>query len=107
MAEDLDGNIWAGTDQGPVIYYNAGSIFEPDFRAGRIKVPRNDGSGLADYMLGTETITSIAVDGANRKWLGTKSSGAYLLSADGTDDAEKLQYREQPALFGFDSISGR
>jgi ligand-binding sensor domain-containing protein len=34
-------------------------------------------------MLGTETITSISVDGANRKWLGTASSGAYLLSPDG------------------------
>ena len=84
LAEDLDGNIWVGTDQGPVIYSNTGRIFSEDPRCSRIKVPRNDGSGLADYMLGTETITSIAVDGANRKWLGTAGSGAYLLSADGT-----------------------
>ncbi|MBN2632351.1 MAG: T9SS type A sorting domain-containing protein [Bacteroidales bacterium] len=84
ITEDLDGNIWIGTDQGPVIYYNPGRILEDDIRAYRIKIPRNDGSGLADYMLGTETITSIAVDGANRKWLGTASSGAYLLSPDGT-----------------------
>jgi ligand-binding sensor domain-containing protein len=35
-------------------------------------------------MLGTEIITSINVDGANRKWLSTFSSGAYLLSADGS-----------------------
>jgi hypothetical protein len=35
-------------------------------------------------MLGTEIITSMAVDGANRKWVGTFNSGAYLLSADGT-----------------------
>lgn len=84
IAEDLDGNIWVGTDQGPVIYYNPDRIFESDIKAYRIKIPRNDGSGLADYMLGTETITSIAVDGSNRKWLGTAGSGAYLLSADGT-----------------------
>lgn len=83
-AEDLDGRIWIGTDQGPVIYYNPDRIFEDNVKGYRIKVPRSDGSGLADYMLGTESITSIAVDGANRKWLATKNSGAYLLSADGT-----------------------
>lgn len=84
IAEDLEGNVWVGTDQGPAIYYNPGQIFTDDPRAFRIKIPRDDGTGLADYMLGTEIITSIAVDGANRKWLSTFSSGAYLLSADGT-----------------------
>jgi len=92
IAEDLEGNIWLGTDQGPVIYYNPEKVFEDDLRAFRIKIPRNDGTGLADYMLGTETITSIAIDGANRKWLGTASSGAYLLSPDGTLQA--LNYNE-------------
>lgn len=84
ITEDLDGNIWVGTDQGPAIYYNPSKVFDEDLRAFRVKVPRNDGSGLADYMLGTEIISSVAVDGANRKWLGTYNSGVYLLSADGT-----------------------
>jgi ligand-binding sensor domain-containing protein len=92
IAEDLEGNIWVGTDEGPVIYYNPSRIFDNDLRAYRIKIPRNDGSGLADYMLGTETITSIAVDGANRKWLGTASSGAYLLSPDGMQ--QLINYNE-------------
>jgi len=83
FAEDLDGNIWIGTDQGPVVYYSPERIFSTDLKAYRIKIPRNDGSGLADYMLGTEAITAIAVDGANRKWIGTANSGAYLLSPDG------------------------
>ncbi len=98
IAEDLDGNIWVGTDQGPFIYYNPDKIFEEDTRAYRIKVPRDDGSGLADYMLGTETITSIAVDGANRKWLGTQSSGAYLLSPDGTIRIENHNMQNSPIL---------
>ncbi len=102
-AEDLDGNIWIGTDQGPVIYYNTENIFEDDARGYRIKVPRNDGSGLADYMLGTESITSIAVDGANRKWLGTKSSGVYQLSADGTTMIKN--YTEQNSPLFSDSIA--
>lgn len=92
IAEDLEGNLWIGTDEGPVIYYNPSRIFDDDLKAYRIKIPRNDGSGLADYMLGTETITSIAVDGANRKWLGTASSGAYLLSPDGMQ--QLINYKE-------------
>ena len=98
IAEDLDGNIWVGTDQGPFVYYNPGEIFEDDIRAYRIKVPRDDGSGLADYVLATEAITSIAIDGANRKWLGTQSSGAYLLSPDGTIRIKNYNMQNSPIL---------
>lgn len=93
IAEDLDGNIWVGSDQGPLIYSNPDNIFSDDPRAFRAKISRNDGTGRADYMLGTEIITSIAVDGANRKWVGTFSSGAYLLSPDGTKQV--LNYNEE------------
>jgi len=96
IAEDLDGNIWVGTDQGPLIYYNPEKVFNDDLKAFRIKIPRNDGSGLADYMLGTETITSISVDGANRKWIGTASSGAYLLSPDGTSQIRNYNEANSP-----------
>jgi len=98
IAEDLDGNIWVGTDQGPLIYYNPGRIFEEDIRAFRIKIPRDDGSGFADYILATEAITTIAVDGANRKWLGTQSSGAYLLSPDGTTRLKNYNMQNSPIL---------
>jgi len=98
IAEDLDGNIWVGTDQGPLIYYNPENIFENDLNAYRIKIPRDDGSGLADIMLGTESITSIAVDGANRKWLGTLSSGAYYLSPDGTILIRNYNEQNSPIL---------
>jgi ligand-binding sensor domain-containing protein len=98
IAEDLEGNIWVGTDQGPVIYFNPDNVFNSDLKASRIKVPRNDGTNLADYMLKTETITSIAVDGANRKWLATASSGAYLLSADGTTQIKNFNEQNSPLL---------
>jgi len=111
-AEDLEGNIWIGTDHGPVIYYNTEQIFEEDVKGYRIKVPRIDGSGLADYMLGAETITAIAVDGANRKWLGTKNSGVYLVSADATtiiknfNDLNSPLYSDSIASVAVDNISG-
>lgn len=98
FAEDLDGNIWIGTDQGPLIYYNPENVFDTDLKASRIKIPRNDGTNLADIMLKTETITSVAVDGANRKWLGTSGSGAYLLSPDGTVQIKNFNEQNSPIL---------
>jgi hypothetical protein len=98
IAEDLDGNIWVGTDQGPLIYYNPEKVFDEDLKAFRIKIPRNDGTDLADFMLGTEMITTIAIDGANRKWLGTYSSGAYLLSSDGTTRIKNYNEQNSPIL---------
>jgi len=98
LAEDLDGYIWVGTDQGPLIYYNPEKVFDNDLNAFRIKVPRNDGSGLADYLLNTEVITSIAVDGANRKWIGTNSSGVYHLSPDGTNRLKNFNETNSPIL---------
>ena len=98
IAEDLDGNIWVGTDQGPFVYYNPEKVFDDNLKANRIKIPRNDGSGLVDYMLRYETITAIAIDGANRKWLGTYSSGAYHLSPDGTILLKNYNEQNSPLL---------
>lgn len=99
IASDLDGVIWVGTDQGPFLYYNPEKIFEEEIIYGfRIKIPRNDGSDLADYMLKTETITAIAIDGGNRKWLGTQGSGVYLLSPDGTRQIAHYDEENSPLL---------
>lgn len=86
IAEDRSGNIWIGTDHGPAIFYTPWRIFDSDLRAYRVKIPRNDGSGLADILLATETITTIATDGGNRKWFGTNRSGVYLVN----DDSDRL-----------------
>jgi hypothetical protein len=98
IAEDLDGNIWVGTDHGPFIYYNPEKVFDEELFAVRTKIPRNDGTNLADYILETETVTSIAIDGANRKWLGTYSSGAYLISADGSASLKNYNMENSPLL---------
>jgi len=99
IAEDLEGDIWVGTNQGPLVYYNPENIFlEGTLTAQRIKVPRNDGSGLADYLLGTETITSIAVDGANRKWIGTADAGVFLLTEDGLQEIHHFNESNSPLL---------
>ncbi len=98
IATDSDGNIWVGTDMGPAVFYNPGKAFTSDIRATRIKIPRNDGSGLADYLLGTETVTAIAADGANRKWFGTLSSGAFLMSDDARKEMVHFSTSNSPLL---------
>jgi len=98
IAEDLDGNIWIGTDQGPAVFYNPDQVFDREIFAFRVKIPRNDGTGLADYLLETEIITAIAIDGGNRKWLGTNSSGAFLISEDGRDLIRNYNESNSPVL---------
>ena len=83
--EDINGNVWLGTTSGPIVLSNISNIMNTNYRCTRVKVPRNDGTDYADYLLEDETINAIVVDGANRKWLGTANSGVYLVSEDGTE----------------------
>nr|WP_321407377.1 two-component regulator propeller domain-containing protein [uncultured Carboxylicivirga sp.] len=97
ITEDKNGYIWLGTDNGVVVYYRPWAIFSDDYPiASRIKIPRNDGSNLADYLLENENITCITVDGANRKWIGTQNSGLFLVSDDGVTSYETFNIDNSP-----------
>lgn len=81
VAEDKDRNIWIGTNMGP-LQLPANQIGTDDDTFNQIKVPRNDGTNLADYLLTGVDVTCMAVDGGGRKWFGTNGLGAYLISED-------------------------
>ena len=83
MVQDHDEAIWVGAETGVYVIDNPDDFTRSDFIFNQIKVPRNDGTNYADYLLSGTAVTAIAVDGANRKWLGTASSGLYLVSPDG------------------------
>jgi len=83
LAEDLDGEIWVGTGKGVAVFYNPGSIFSSEGADSQQILIEQDGN--VQILLETEAVISMAVDGADHKWLGTQSSGAYLVSADGTE----------------------
>lgn len=96
MAEDKDGAIWIGTKQGPIVINNPTKIFDPNFYCTQIKVPRNDGTNLADFLLASSFIKTIVIDGANRKWIGTEGDGVYLLSQDGMETIHHFTTENSP-----------
>lgn len=88
LAIDKNGRIWAGYDKGVFVIGNANNLFESGFAPMRPKVPRNDGTNLADYLLDQVEVLCIAVDENNKKWIGTFGSGLYRVSEDGTSIIE-------------------
>ncbi len=81
IAEDKDGKIWVGTTAGIRVFYNPTSIFSGgNFDAQPIKIVQD---GNVELLLEKETVTTICVDGANNKWVGTQSGGLFCFSPDG------------------------
>ncbi len=98
IAEDNNGYIWIGTNRGVAVYFNPGRVFtDDDFYARRIVVEgtRDEDRG---YLLNNETVTAIAVDGADRKWFGTEKSGVFLVSADGRNQIHHFTSQNSPLL---------
>jgi len=81
LAEDKDGKIWVGTAAGIRVFYNPSTIFtSTNFDGQPIKIVQD---GNVELLLEKETVTSIVIDGANNKWVGTFNSGVYCFSPDG------------------------
>jgi hypothetical protein len=98
IVEDKDGTIWIGTEKGPIVIYNPTKFFDDDFYCTQIKVPRNDETNLADFLLSNERINAICIDGGNRKWIGTESNGIFLLSEDGLETIHHFTTENSPLL---------
>jgi len=81
VTEDKNQDIWIGTNIGPLLLYKKDITSDtPIFT--QVKVPRNDGTNYADYLLSGVDISCIAIDGSNRKWFGTNGNGIYVISND-------------------------
>jgi len=83
VAEDLEGNIWVGTDKGLLMIEKDDIGKSPDDMVfTQVKVPRNDGTDYADYLLSGIHITCITIDNDGNKWIGTNGLGVYTISRD-------------------------
>lgn len=91
VTEDKNGQIWVGTNRGPLIVTNSSKIEQ--IRGTRII--REDADGPY-YLLDGEQINAIAVDGGNRKWIATQSSGVFLVSEDGLETIHNFTTANSP-----------
>ena len=97
FAIDKNEQIWVGTSTGLFIIDDPEEfIYDDDFTYTQIKIARDDGTDYADYLLNGVDISAIAVDGANRKWIGTSTDGIYLVSEDGQETLEHFTSDNSP-----------
>ncbi len=86
VAKDKAGFIWVGTTDGVGVIQCTQEIFSS--LACEAILPIVPNGNFAGYLFKGQEVRSIAVDGADRKWVATKS-GVFLVSAGG----EKVIYQ--------------
>lgn len=95
LAKDMEGPIWVGTDDGIAVFYSPSNVFKSatiDAQLITVKI-----NGVVGHLLKGESVTCIKVDGANRKWIGTKN-GLWLFSDDGTKILQYFTKENSPLL---------
>jgi hypothetical protein len=98
LAQDLDGQIWVGTSKGICVFYTPEAIFENGSTNWDSQTIIVDQDGFNQYLLKEEEVTAIAVDGANRKWIGTRKAGIFVVSEDGTQQIAQYTFENSPLL---------
>jgi len=91
LALDKDGSIWVGTNDGIAIFNCAQDIFtgcDADLKI--VKYDANPG-----LLFQSEIVRSIAVDGANNKWIGT-NNGVWQISEDGETILKQFNVNNSP-----------
>jgi hypothetical protein len=99
ITEDLENEIWLGTGKGVAVIYSPSNVITSDnYDAQQILIKQD---GINQYLLESEVVTAIAVDGANRKWIGTESGGVFLMSPDGTEKILNFNETNSPLLSNY------
>ena len=83
IANTPDGIVWIASTGGPVRYASPERILQREGLAG--VHPMRVGNTESNHMFalfGSENILAVAIDGANRKWFATQTSGVFLVDED-------------------------
>lgn len=78
------GLLWVGTSEGVFTFYPH-EMAKGKHTVQRVKVSRNDGTNLADYLLDGVGVYKITADSQGRKWFATKGGGILWTNASGTE----------------------
>jgi hypothetical protein len=96
LAEDLDGEIWVGTTEGIAVFYSPFDVLTDNFSDARQILVEQD--GVFQFLLDGQSVSAVAIDGANRKWISTFGSGVFLMSEDGTEQIRRFTTDNSPLL---------
>lgn len=94
LAKDKNGFIWIGTADGIGVVQCPEQIFTTGCEA---TLPITKDGSFAAYLFKGENVNSIAVDGADRKWIGT-DKGAWLIDAAGEKVLQHFTEERSPLL---------
>jgi hypothetical protein len=86
IARDRSGDIWVGTGQGVAVYTDPSQLLSAASGTGQgvFRTPYSESGNGRFPTLFNETVTCLAIDGANRKWFGTPN-GLWLFNADASE----------------------
>jgi hypothetical protein len=98
MALDKRGEMWIGTAEGLCVISDPTAVFSTQRNRSydAHQLVFNTGS-FNSVFLGTDAILCIKVDGANRKWIGTRN-GVWLVSEDGYTVIRNFTTENSPLL---------
>jgi len=96
MAQDLKGEVWVGTDRGVVHYIFPDRIINGTSNDRRSEFLRK--AGTDSVLLRDLHATCIAVDAANRKWIGSEGDGLWLVSPEGDSVLKHYTTQNSPLI---------
>ncbi len=81
LAIDTNSQLWIGTSKGLRVLNSINNFQSENQMTANAIIIEDD--GLAQELLYEQVISSIVVDGANNKWIGTADSGVFMVSSNG------------------------
>lgn len=94
VAIDNDNRLWIGTTAGLRVLSSIDQFLQQqELTVSNIVIQEGD---LAQELFYEQTITNIAVDGANRKWVAIDNGGVFLVSENGQQTIYKFDKKNSP-----------
>lgn len=94
IALDKNGAVWVGGKNGITIFECGENVFNASCKG---RTPILNINGYYSILFDNEIVNTIAIDEANRKWIGT-NNGLWLMSEDGDKELKKFNTLNSPLI---------